>query len=195
MALRKMNTGRTSVRKLGPPRVSRYGVKSLKVHRLISSRLVRMWPRMVGRTTSRSCWKALAPARRAVSRCDGGTADSAAPYSSIEKAVPRQTLNTITASSGVSSSHSVLTPGSRAFRVPDWPSRNAIHRKATTEPGRIQATMTSTSTTARSGERQSRIVQARANPRQVWPTTAEPNTNSAVTSSELRNWGSVRAWV
>jgi hypothetical protein len=119
MALRKMNTGRTSVRKLGPPRVSRYGVKSLKVHRLISSRLVRMWPRMVGRTTSRSCWKALAPARRAVSRCDGGTADSAAPYSSIEKAVPRQTLNTITASSGVSSSHSVLTPGSRAFRVPD----------------------------------------------------------------------------
>jgi hypothetical protein len=58
----------------------------------MSKVLVRMCPRMWGNTTSRNCCHVEAPASRAVSSCEGGTAPNAAENSSIEKAVPRHVL-------------------------------------------------------------------------------------------------------
>jgi hypothetical protein len=73
-----MYTGRISDLPSGPPAVIWYGVKSLNVHSEISSRLVRMCPRMCGNTTSRSCCQEFAPNIRAVASCEGGTPVSAA---------------------------------------------------------------------------------------------------------------------
>src|SRR3712207_9532331 len=87
-----MYTGRICDSPFGPPAVSRYGVNVLNVHSVMSSVLVRMWLRMFGITTSRSCCQAEAPAIRALSSCDGGTPPSAEENSSIENAVPVQML-------------------------------------------------------------------------------------------------------
>ena len=51
-----------------------------------------MYPLIDGSTTPVSCCRVDAPARRAVSRYDGGSELSAAPNSSIENAVPRHVL-------------------------------------------------------------------------------------------------------
>ncbi len=58
-----------------------------------------------GSTTPVSCCKVDAPARRAVSRYEGGSEAIAAPNSSIENAVPRHVLNTMIDSNGCSISH------------------------------------------------------------------------------------------
>ena len=66
-----------------------------------------------GSTMPVSCCRVDAPARRAVSRYDGGSELIAAPNSSIEKAVPRQVLKTTIDSSSWSISQRGLT-GSRS---------------------------------------------------------------------------------
>ena len=71
--------------------------------------------------------------------------------------------------------------------------RNATQRNATIELGRIHASSTSVSTTALTALGTERIVHAMRNPRTLWPTIADPNTNRMVSHSELRNAGSLRA--
>src|SRR5690625_1522988 len=110
-----MYTGRISDAPFGPPAVSRYGVKVLNVHSVISSVLVRMCPRMLGITTSRSCCQVLAPAIRELSSCDGGTAPSAEENSSMENAVPTQMLKMMMLAIGYSISQAV--PRSEERRV------------------------------------------------------------------------------
>lgn len=148
---------------------------------------------MCGKTTSLSCWSVEAPASLAVSRCDGGTFSRAAPYSIIENAVPRQTLNTMIDIMGWSSSQA--KPGVRriAFSVPPSRSSSAIHRNATTDDGRIHASSTSPSVTLFSGPRRSRSTHAIANPSTACPSTAEPSTNCTVSHSDVRNRSSPSA--
>ncbi len=179
-----MNTGMISVSSEGPPPVSRNGVKSLNVHRLISSRFVRTCPRIAGNTTSRSCCHREAPASRAVSSCVGETVPSAAAYSIIENAVPRQMLKTMIAAIGCSTSQAVPGVPSSPLSVPSCRSSSAIHRNATTEPGRIHASSTSASTSRRSTPRRPRSSQAMAKPSTAWPSTAEPMTNWSVRPRE-----------
>src|SRR5664279_6117224 len=106
---------------------------------------------MEGSTMSRNCCQDEAPARRAVSRWEGGSVFNAPPKSSIEKAVPRQVLKTMIERSGQLKSQGMFAFPRAALSVPLWVSRKAIHRKATTELGTIQATMTSTSRALRAG--------------------------------------------
>src|SRR3954452_24189109 len=92
-------------------------------------------------------------------------------------------------------SRSQAVPGmlSRAPSVPPPRLSNATQRNATIELGRIQARSTSVSTTALVALGTDRIVQAMRNPRMLWPTIADPNTNTMVSQSELWNDGSLKA--
>src|SRR2546423_14039937 len=103
-----MYAATTSDRWFGPPAVSRNGEKSLNVHSVMSSVLVSAYRRMCGSTTSRSVCPVVEPASRAVSRCDGGTEDSAAEYSIIENAVPRQMVKNTMPAIGYATRHAVL---------------------------------------------------------------------------------------
>ena len=123
-------------------------MKALKVQSVISSVFVRMWPRMFGMTTSRSCCQPVAPAIRALSICDGGTADSADENSSIENAVPTQMLNTMIVTIGYSISHAMPSVPKTSLTVPERRSSNAIHRNEATDAGITQAASTSVSTSS-----------------------------------------------
>src|ERR1044071_6087655 len=125
-----MNTGSVSDRWSGPPAVSRNGVKSLAVHREISSVFVSTCPLMCGNTTSRTVCQPPAPMVFAVSSWDGGTAASAELYSIIENAVPRQVLNTISDAIGYSTSQAVDPLPSNVFSVPPSRSSTAVDRKS-----------------------------------------------------------------
>src|SRR5664279_479862 len=148
---------------------------------------------MEGSTMSRNCCKDEAPARRAVSRWEGGTVFNAPPKSSIEKAVPRHVLKKMIERRGQLKSQGMLAFPNATLSVPLCVSRKAIHRKATTELGMIQAVMTSTSRALRAGPCQRRNVQASAKPSPICPMTADPSTYRTVTHSEFANAGSPSA--
>ena len=69
--------------------------------------------------------------------------------------------------------------------VPASRSSIAIHRNATTELGRIQASSTSVWASRLAQRGASRIAHASAKPRPFCPITAEPSTKMSVSHSEL----------
>ena len=140
----------------------------------MSSVLVRMCPRMVGSTTSRSCCQDEAPAIRATSRCDFGTEVRAAEYSSTEKAVPRQMLKMTMAHIGWSSTQAWSVVPRMALSVPLRRSSKACQRNATTEPGRIQASRTSTVSTGRTTRLRSAEVPGEQEAQHVLPDHRRP---------------------
>ena len=151
-----------------------------------------LWPLIVGRTTSRSCCHPEAPAMRALSSCEGGTADRAEENSCMEKAVPHQMLKTMMTVSGCSMSHALPGRWSSALSVPPRRSSRAIHRKETTEPGITHAASTTDSRRARAHPAMRRVDHARAKPMTDCPTTPDRATNSTVRRRELQKAGSRR---
>src|SRR5690349_16020606 len=85
----------------GPPPVStQMVVNTASVCSVISMRLVTMVLRIIGRVTNHSRFKPDAPSIDAASWISGEMSESAALYTIIEKAVPRQTLARMTANIG-----------------------------------------------------------------------------------------------
>ena len=174
--------------------MSRYGEKSLKVHRLISRVFVSTCPRMCGKHDVAQLGQLPAPASRADSSCDGGTAARAAEKSSIENAVPRHVLNTMIEAIGCSSSQSVAGRAEHRVEGAAVAVEQATQRKATTElgqdPGEQHQRLDDAAHHAR--RRCAGSTRGRS-PSTFCPMIAEPKTNTRVSHSEWRKSGSVKA--
>ena len=101
MAETPLDIPRTWVEFPGPPAViTQIRVKTARVCSVISIRLVAMLPRIMGRVMKASRCQPPAPSIWAASATSVGTSFSAARYTSMEKAVPRQMLASTTAAIG-----------------------------------------------------------------------------------------------